>query len=74
MAPAPGTVYAYMLSGAITVEMESKEKYDFREGDSIIEVMNTPHNGKNSGTAPAKLLVFYTGEQGSPNTVRTTHK
>ena len=70
----PVPVYAYMLSGAITVEMESGEKYDFREGDTIIEVMNTPHNGTNSGTVPAKLVVFYTGEQGSPNTVKITHK
>jgi quercetin dioxygenase-like cupin family protein len=63
-----------MLSGAITVEMENGEKYGFKEGDTIIEVMNTPHNGVNSGPVPAKLIVFYTGEQGSPNTVRVTHK
>jgi quercetin dioxygenase-like cupin family protein len=70
----PVPVYAYMLSGAITVEAESGDKRDFREGDAIIEVMNTPHNGMNSGTIPAKLVVFYTGEQGSPNTVRVIHK
>jgi len=69
----PVPVYAYMLSGAITVEMETGEKYDFKEGDAIIEVMNAPHNGTNSGRIPAKLVVFYTGEQGSPNTVRVTH-
>lgn len=66
----PVPVYAYMLSGAITVEMEGMEKYDFKEGDAILEVINTLHNGKNSGTVPAKLLVFYTGEQGSPTTVK----
>jgi len=70
----PVPVYAYMLSGAITVEMESGERYDFREGDTIIEVINTPHNGTNTGRVPATLVVFYTGEQGSPNTVKTTHK
>jgi len=70
----PVPVYAYMLSGTIAVEMESGEKYDFREGDTIIEVMNTPHNGRNSGTVPANLVVFYTGEQGGPNTVKIPHK
>jgi len=70
----PVPVYAYILSGAITVEMENGEKYDFREGDPIIEVMNTPHNGINKGKATAKLIVFYTGEQGNPNTVRISHK
>ena len=66
----PVPVYAYMLFGAITVELEGTEKYDFKEGDAIFETMNTRHNGKNTGTVPAKLLVFYTGEQGSPNTVK----
>ena len=66
----PVPVYAYMLSGAITVEMENKETYDFSKGDALLEVVNTPHNGKNLGTVPAKLVVFYTGEQGKPNTVK----
>jgi len=70
----PVPVYGYMLSGAITVEMENKEKYDFREGDALLEVVNTPHNGKNMGSIPAKLLVFYTGEQGKPNTVKVVRK
>lgn len=67
-------VYAYMLSGAITVEMENKETYNFRKGDTILEVVNTPHNGKNIGKVPAKLVVFYTGEQGKPNTVKVDRK
>ena len=70
----PVPVYAYMLSGAITVEMENKETYDFRKGDTVLEVVNTPHNGKNIGKVPAKLVVFYTGEQGRPNTVKVDRK
>lgn len=66
----PVPVYGYMLSGAITVEMENKEKYDFKEGDALLEVVNTPHNGKNVGKTPANLVVFYTGEQGKANTVK----
>lgn len=70
----PVPVYAYMLSGAITVEMENGEKHDFREGDAILEAVNMPHNGRNMGTIPAKLVVFYTGEQGKPNTVKVVRK
>ena len=70
----PVPVYGYMLSGAITIEMENGEKHDFREGDAILEVINMPHNGKNMGTIPAKLVVFYTGEQGKPNTVKVGSK
>ena len=70
----PVPVYAYMLSGAITVEMENGETHNFKEGDAIIEAVNMPHNGKNLGTIPAKLVVFYTGEQGKPNTVKVGSK
>jgi len=54
--------------------MKNSENYDFREGDAILEVVNTPHNGKNKGTIPAKLVVFYTGEQVKPNTVKVLRK
>ncbi len=63
-------VYAYMLGGSITVEMEGGRKYDFKEGDAIFEVRDTPHNGRNNGDRPARLVVFYTGEVGKPNVTR----
>ncbi len=63
-------VYAYMLAGSISVEMEGGKKYDFKEGEAIFEVMNTPHNGRNNGTKAARLVVFYTGEVGKPNVTR----
>ncbi len=63
-------VYAYMLGGRITVEMEGGKRYDFKEGDAIFEVRDTPHNGRNSGDKTARLVVFYTGEVGKPNVTR----
>ena len=66
----PVPVYAYMLSGSLNVEMENGTSYRFNEGDAIIEVVNAPHNGINTGQAPAKLIVFYTGEKGKPTTVK----
>lgn len=70
----PVPVYAYVLSGYITVEMDNGEQYTFNEGDSIIEVINTPHNGRNTGKVAVKLVVFYAGEQGSPTTVKVEPK
>jgi quercetin dioxygenase-like cupin family protein len=64
-------VYAYLLAGSISVEMADGKSYDFREGEAIFEVMNTSHNGRNKGTVPARLAVFYTGEEGKPNVART---
>ncbi|MFO7569531.1 MAG: cupin domain-containing protein [Smithellaceae bacterium] len=66
----PVPVYAYMLSGTLTVRLADGKTLDFKEGDAIIEVVDTPHNGFNKGTAPVKLIVFYTGVKGVPNVVR----
>jgi quercetin dioxygenase-like cupin family protein len=66
----PILVYAYVLSGAITVELEGGEQYDFREGEVILEVVDTPHIGRNRGTAPAKLVVFYSGAMGEKGTIK----
>jgi quercetin dioxygenase-like cupin family protein len=63
-------VYAYMLGGSIAVEIEGGKKYDFKEGDVIFEVRDTPHNGRNIGDKAATLVVFYTGEVGKPNVTR----
>jgi quercetin dioxygenase-like cupin family protein len=67
----PIPVYAYVVSGAITVTIEGGGQYDFKEGEAIIEVIKTPHIGRNSGKVPVKLVVFYTGAEGGQNTMKT---
>lgn len=64
-------VYAYMLAGTITVEMEDGRSFTFKEGEPIFEVMNLRHNGRNLTQKPLKLVVFYLGEKGKPNVTRT---
>jgi len=66
----PVPVYAYMLDGELSVEMKNGSKYKFKKGDAILEVVNTFHNGYNSGRVPASLVVFYTGAVGIPNVVK----
>jgi quercetin dioxygenase-like cupin family protein len=66
----PVPVYAYMLEGSLTVELKNGKKYFFKKGDAIFEVMNTLHNGYNSGSEPATLVVFYTGAEGMPNVIK----
>jgi quercetin dioxygenase-like cupin family protein len=63
-------VYAYMLDGEISIEVEGGRTYTFGAGDAIFEVVNVSHNGRNTGTVPARLVVFYTGREGSPTTVK----
>ncbi len=66
----PVQVYAYVLEGELTVELKSGRTFLFKQGDAIFEVTNTLHNGVNSGTLPATLVVFYTGAVGVPNVVK----
>jgi quercetin dioxygenase-like cupin family protein len=65
----PVPLYAYVLEGDLAVEVKGGDRYYFTAGDAIVEVINIPHNGKNFSTMPVVLIVFYTGETGTPNTV-----
>jgi quercetin dioxygenase-like cupin family protein len=65
----PVPLYAYVLEGDLTVEAKGGKTYQFTTGDAIVEFVNVPHNGKNLGTKPVVLIVFYTGGIGIPNTV-----
>ena len=64
-------VYAYVLSGCLTVNIEGSKSRQFNAGDVIIEVVNTRHNGVNMGSSPVKLIVFYTGAKDMPNVFKT---
>ncbi len=66
----PNPTFVYVLEGAIEVEAEGTMAHSYKAGDSFLEVVNTWHNGKNTGTAPAKLLVVFSGVKGKPNLVR----
>ena len=70
----PVPVYAYVLSGVLTAETENGQRRDYKEGEAIFETVDTPHNGRNLGKIPVKLIVFYTGEEGKPVTVRVQHQ
>jgi quercetin dioxygenase-like cupin family protein len=65
----PVPLYAYVLEGNLTVELKGGKTYHFTAGDTIVEVVNIPHNGMNLGTVPVVLIAFYTGEIGTPNTL-----
>jgi len=60
---------AVLLSGEITVTTENKKTIHLKAGDSMAEVVNTWHYGKNDGKVPAEFIIFYAGEVGSPITI-----
>ena len=59
---------AHVLHGALEVETRSGQRKVFRQGDSLVEVMDTVHRGT-VVTAPVELIVFYAGAAGTPITV-----
>ena len=67
----PMEVYAYVLTGRLTVELEGGKKTEYKKGDAIIEVVNLKHNGINRGKIPVKLVVFYLGGEGMPTVIKT---
>ncbi|CAN5188839.1 hypothetical protein BH10PSE9_BH10PSE9_13850 [soil metagenome] len=60
-------LFAYMLEGALTVDYGAKGTRTYKTGDSLLEAMNWPHNGRNLGTVPVRLLAVYMGADGVPN-------
>lgn len=65
----PVPLVAYILEGELTVDYGEKGSRTFRQGDALIEAMNVPHRGTNSGSGIVRLLAVYIGAEGSENTV-----
>ena len=59
-----------LLKGELTVETEEKKTLHLKAGDAIVEVVDKWHYGRNDGTEPAEIIVFYAGVQGRPITVK----
>lgn len=59
-------VFAYVLQGTLTVEIEGRKSVIFFQNSSFSEVIDTLHNGTNSGKDDLILIAFYLGEKGKP--------
>ena len=59
-----------LLSGELTVVTEDGKTLELKAGESIVEVVNKWHYGKNKGDKTAEILVFYAGVIDVPITVK----
>ena len=59
-----------LLKGQLTVVTNDNEVLHLKAGDSIVELVNKPHFGKNEGDEPAEIVVFYAGIKDGPITIR----
>ena len=59
-----------LTKGKLTVETADGQILHLKTGDSIAEVVNRLHRGKNEGTETAEAIVFYAGIQGQKITIK----
>lgn len=64
----PGSVFAYVLEGTITSQLEGQPPHTYHEGDSWYEPPRIHHliSRNSSSTRPATLLVFSIAADGAP--------
>jgi quercetin dioxygenase-like cupin family protein len=60
----------YILEGSLSIEMEGHETHVVSAGEAFTEVVNTWHNGRNLGSTPARFVIVFAGQDGTPITVR----
>jgi len=60
-----------LVAGELTVITENNKKLHLRAGDSIVELVNKKHYGKNEGMETAEIIVFYAGEVNKQITVKS---
>ena len=59
-----------LLAGELTIVAEDNKTLHLKAGDSIVELVNKKHYGKNEGTETAEIIVFYAGVENKPITVK----
>ena len=60
----PVPSFGMVLEGELEVHLKSGAVKLLKPGEALAEVVNTLHNGRNVGSVPVKLVVFYTGVVG----------
>ncbi len=61
--------FAYILEGEVTVDYGEAGKRTLKAGDGLLEAVGTPHNGRNSGSGPLRILAVFMGADGLPTSV-----
>ena len=62
-------LFAQILSGELTVEYRNIGTRKFYTNDTLIEAIDTPHIGTNTGDVTTRILAVFIGADGSFNTV-----
>lgn len=63
-------LFAYILSGSVTVDYGAAGKRTYGPGASFMEAMDHWHEGINGGNAPVRILAVFMGGEGQANVIR----
>lgn len=66
----PVPSFGLIMEGTLEVTLKNGKMKRFNEGEALVEVVNTLHNGRNVGNKPLKILVFYSGVVGNKLTFK----
>ncbi len=61
-----------LLKGRLAVVADDERTFDLEAGDSIVELVNQWHYGRNNADEPAEIIMFYAGTPGTAITVEQT--
>ena len=62
----PGEELGYILEGTLQLEIDGKPPLTLKAGDVFFVPAGVPHDGRNIGSVPAKVLATYVVEKGKP--------
>jgi quercetin dioxygenase-like cupin family protein len=65
-------LFAYVLDGEVSVDYGDKGVKIYKAGEGLLEAMNWPHNGRNTGAVPVRILAVYMGAEDKPNATPVT--
>ncbi len=58
--------FAYVLDGELTVDYGAAGIRTYKAGQAFLEAIEAPHNGRNSGGGPMRVLAVFIGAEGLP--------
>ena len=60
-------LFGYILDGTLSVDYGARGTRTYQTGEGLLEAMAAPHNGRNLGTVPVRILAVYVGAEGQAN-------
>jgi quercetin dioxygenase-like cupin family protein len=62
--------YGILAQGELTIIGQDGKEKVVKEGEVVVEMVNTIHHGENRGTKPVILYMFYLSQKGLPLAVQ----